>query len=123
MEEFKVETKFKLRYHGDELDKSIGNSTVRKHNELVEHLNKKINSLEIRIYSIESQIKAMKQVKTIADIENDPRIDRFIKNYDGFGVHMVECKDGYKFENERTIDIGSVKDICYCINNYLEKSF
>lgn len=62
----------------------------------------------------------MKLVKTISDIKNDPRIANVWFHYDGHGRHMVECIDGYKFENERTIEIGNVKEICYSINNNLE---
>lgn len=62
-----------------------------------------------------------KKVRNVDQILSDPRIDRFIKNYDGYGVHLVECKTGYLFEGDRTIDIGSLKDICYCINTWLEK--
>ena len=64
----------------------------------------------------------MKKVKTIKDIQSDPRIKCFIRNYDGPGVHMVECKDGYNFERERTIDIGSVSEICGAINDWLERN-
>lgn len=61
-----------------------------------------------------------KTVRTVKDIQEDERIDRFIKNYDGPGKHMVECKDGYRFEGERTIDIGTVAEICDSINKNLE---
>jgi hypothetical protein len=57
-----------------------------------------------------------KKVKSVAEIKADPRISEFIKNYDGHGVHMVSCKDGFMFDRERTIDIGSVKEICDAIN-------
>lgn len=62
----------------------------------------------------------MKQVKSLADIEKDVRSERFYKDYDGKGKHMVECKEDYKFENERTIEIGTIAEICYSINNNLE---
>jgi hypothetical protein len=62
-----------------------------------------------------------KKVRTINDIKADPRIENVIMNYDGKS-HYVECKDGYKFEGERTIDIGRVGELCYCINNCLEKT-
>lgn len=64
----------------------------------------------------------MKVVRTIADIKADPRIAQFIENYDGRGKHHVECVDGYRFENERTIDIGTVSEICDSINNNLSKN-
>lgn len=62
----------------------------------------------------------MHKVSTKFHIENDLRIERVIYNYDGRGRHMVECKEGYRFEGERTIEIGSIKEICYSINNNLE---
>jgi hypothetical protein len=63
----------------------------------------------------------MKKVKTMKDIVADPRIESIHLDYDGTkGKHMVECKDGYQFEGERTIEIGTVKEICYSINNWLE---
>lgn len=61
-----------------------------------------------------------KKVRTVAQIIADPRIERFIDGYDGRGKHMVECKDGYRFENtEGTIDIGTIAEICESINDYL----
>lgn len=60
-----------------------------------------------------------KKVKSIEDIKNDLRIDDLIIGYDGRGKHMVECKTGFNFEGERTIDIGTIKEICYSINEYL----
>lgn len=65
-------------------------------------------------------MKYFKTVRTIADIKADPRVKDFIRNYDGPGTHMVEVKDGYNFECERTIDIGTVPQICDAINDYLE---
>lgn len=59
-----------------------------------------------------------KKVRSIADIKADPRIDDFIQNYDGYGKHLVECKKGWAFENERTIEIGTIKEICDTINGY-----
>lgn len=61
-----------------------------------------------------------KKVKSVAEIKADPRIFEFIKNYDGNNVHMVSCKDGFKFDRERTIEIGNVKQICESINFNLE---
>ena len=61
-----------------------------------------------------------KKVKSIAEIKADPRIFEFIKNYDGNNVHMVSCKDGFKFYGEITIEIGNVKEICDSINFNLE---
>lgn len=63
----------------------------------------------------------MKTVKTLSDIKSDPRIVRFEKDYDGYGKHMVECIDGYRFEGDRTIEIGTIKEICYSINTNLEQ--
>jgi hypothetical protein len=62
----------------------------------------------------------MKKVKTLEDIKNDTRIEDIYINYDSKGIHSVVCKDGYKFEGERTQEIGNIKDICYSINNNLE---
>lgn len=62
-----------------------------------------------------------KKVKTIADIKSDPRIDHFEYRYDGYNVHMVVCKDEFKFEGERTCEIGNIKQICDSINFNLEK--
>lgn len=62
-----------------------------------------------------------KKVKNLLDIYSDKRIGRFVKNYDGYGKHMVECEDGWRFEGERTIEIGNIKEICYSINNNLER--
>ena len=61
-----------------------------------------------------------KKVKTEADIKADPRIEQFVRNYDGYGKHMVACKTGFVFEQERTIDIGNMKEICDCINTWLD---
>jgi hypothetical protein len=64
----------------------------------------------------------MKKVKNIKDILADPRIERVIKDYDGYGKHMVECKKGFRFEaNNSTIEIGNIKEICYEVNERLEK--
>jgi len=63
-----------------------------------------------------------KKVKTEADIKADPRVDEFIRNYDGYGKHMVACKTGWNFERERTIDIGNMKEICDAINEKLESN-
>lgn len=63
-----------------------------------------------------------KKVFTLKQILADPRIENFIRDYDGYGRHMVECKDGYKFERERTIDIGSIAEIADAINWQLEKT-
>jgi len=63
-----------------------------------------------------------KKVKTEADIKADPRIDEFIKNYDGYGKHMVGCKTGFRFEaNSSTIEIGNMKELCYEVNERLYK--
>lgn len=64
---------------------------------------------------------ANKKVKTLADIVADNRIVCVQLNYDGKGKHMIECKDGYKFENERTVDIGTIKELVYSVNNWLDK--
>ena len=63
-----------------------------------------------------------KKVRTEADIKADPRIDEFIRNYDGYSKHMVACKTGFNFERERTIDIGNMKEICEAINEKLESN-
>lgn len=63
-----------------------------------------------------------RKVKCELDIRSDPRIDYFIRNYDGYGKHMVSCKTGWNFEGERTIDIGSMKEICDSINEKLENN-
>jgi hypothetical protein len=66
-------------------------------------------------------MEKFKKVHNLNQILADPRIERFIKDYDGYGKHMVECKTGWLFERERTIDIGSIKEICGCINDWLDK--
>ena len=64
----------------------------------------------------------MTKIKTLAEIIAHPLIDRVIEDYDGRGRHMVECKDGYRFESfSSTIEIGSIKELCDCINNWMEK--
>jgi len=67
----------------------------------------------------------MVKVRTLEMILNDPRIERVIKDYDGRGRHMVECKDGYVFEScSSTIEIGNIKELCDEINNRLiEKKY
>lgn len=61
-----------------------------------------------------------KKVRSLADILADPRIENFIRDYDGYGKHMVTCKDGYRFEScSSTIEIGNMKEICYEINERL----
>jgi len=64
----------------------------------------------------------MKKVKTLLDIEKDKRVERVIKDYDGKGKHMVEFKDGFKLNGETSIDIGNTKDLCYGVNEQLEKT-
>ena len=59
----------------------------------------------------------MKKLRTIRDIKCDPRVERLTRNYAGFGVHMVELKDGYRFDFDTTIEIGNVKEICESLNN------
>lgn len=62
----------------------------------------------------------MSKVKTLKDILSDKRIESFVKNYDGYGKHMVECKPGYRFEaNSSTIEVGSISEICDEINERL----
>ncbi len=63
---------------------------------------------------------SQKKLKTLIDIQKDQRIERVELNYDGKGRHMVECKDGYRFEGERTIDIGNISELCGAINDWLE---
>jgi hypothetical protein len=62
-----------------------------------------------------------KKVRSWEDIKNDPRIESVWWQYDGKNKHMVECKEGFRFENERTIDIGTVKELCDSVNNQLDK--
>lgn len=62
-----------------------------------------------------------KKVRTEADIKADARIENFIRDYDGYGKHMVECKKGFRFEaNSSTIEIGNMKELCYEVNERLE---
>ena len=62
----------------------------------------------------------MKKVKSKEDIKMHPLIVDFIENYNGKGRHMVECKEGYKFESfNSTIEIGTIKELCYEINERL----
>lgn len=64
----------------------------------------------------------MTKVKDLAGIVSDERIESFVKDYDGYGRHMVECKPGFRFEaNSSTIEIGSIKELCYEINERLYK--
>jgi len=66
----------------------------------------------------------MKQVKTWDDILTHPLIVKSdcIKDYDGKGKHMIGCIDGYEFEaNNSTIELGNIKELCYEINNRLQK--
>lgn len=64
----------------------------------------------------------MKKVRTEADIRSDERIESFIRDYDGRGVHMIECKPEYHFTtNNSSCEIGNMKEICYEINERLEK--
>lgn len=64
----------------------------------------------------------MKTVKTVKDINTHPLVESFIKNYDGHGKHSVILKDGYRFETtESCQDIGTVKELCDSINNYIEE--
>lgn len=63
-----------------------------------------------------------KKVKSFNDIKDDPRIERLVKNYDGYGFHMVEAIDGYRFEScNSTIEIGSIKQLCDEINKRMYK--
>lgn len=62
------------------------------------------------------------KVRTLDDCRNHPLIEDVIKNYDGPGTHMVECIEGYRFDGEATISIGSVADCCYMINTRLWKN-
>lgn len=65
-------------------------------------------------------MKAAKKVSKLTDIMKDERIEQFIRNYDGPGKHMVACKDGFRFEGDRTIEIGTIAEICYSINEHLD---
>lgn len=61
-----------------------------------------------------------RKVKTIKDIISDHRVDEFIHNYDGPNKHAVILKDGYGFDGERSLEIGTIKEICYSMNNTIE---
>lgn len=62
-------------------------------------------------------METFKKVRTFEDIKADPRICEFIKDYDGYGKHMVECIKGWRFEaNNSTIEIGNMKELCYEVN-------
>lgn len=64
----------------------------------------------------------MEWVYNLEQIKADPRIESFIKDYDGRGKHMVECKAGYRFEaNNSTIEIGNIKELCDEVNQRLYK--
>jgi len=63
-----------------------------------------------------------KKVKNWKDIVNDERIENAIRNYDGYGVHYIECKKGYRFSNfNSTIEHGNIKELCDSINEDLYK--
>lgn len=49
LESLKVNTMFKIKYHGDELDKNVWRNTTKKHNELIEHLVKILNDMQEEI--------------------------------------------------------------------------
>lgn len=70
---------------------------------------------------IVERVSEYKKVRTISGIRSDPRIEELIIDFDGKGVHMVSCKEGWLFEHERTVDIGSIKELCDSINFCLEK--
>ena len=53
----KVQTSFKIKYHGDELDKDIWRATTRKHNELVDYLTNKIQQMEKQINDLERKME------------------------------------------------------------------
>lgn len=63
-----------------------------------------------------------KIVRTWKAIQQDPRIEQVIWQYDGPGKHSIECKDGWKFEGERTQDIGTVAELCDAVNFNLEEA-
>lgn len=75
----------------------------------------------IDFIEIKKKKSQFRKVKTIDDIKADSRISEFHYQYDDKNVHMVVCKDGYKFEGERTIEIGNMKEICDSINSKLER--
>jgi hypothetical protein len=80
------------------------------------------NLMNLIIDSMKDDKTKMKKVKSLNDIKADSRIESIHVDYDGKGKHMVECKEGFRFENERTIEIGTVKQICYSINNILSNN-
>lgn len=57
MEHLKVETVFKLKYHNEELSKSLWDNTIRKHNELVDYLSKRLYRMEKEIEDLKSTDK------------------------------------------------------------------
>ena len=64
--------------------------------------------------------RPIKKVRTIKDIKNDPRIKCLTSGYDE-GQSMVEAHDGYLFWGETGSEIGTIKQLCYEINNWLEE--
>ena len=56
LSELKVETAFKLKYHNEELGRSICHNTTKKHNELVGMLCHIISDLENRIERLEKEV-------------------------------------------------------------------
>lgn len=64
----------------------------------------------------------MKKVATIQDIKNHPSVEKFIYEYDGKKKHSVILKSGFRFSNtECGQDIGTVKELCDSVNNYIEE--
>jgi len=65
-------------------------------------------------------MKRYKKIRTVSDIKRDPRILDLKKDFDRKGNHMVECKDGFKFESfGSTMEFGTIKEICIEINSHL----
>ena len=63
----------------------------------------------------------IRKVQTLEDILCHPFVERVIREYDGKNKHFVELVDGYKFDFDPTIDIGTVKELCESVNNHIVK--
>ena len=61
----------------------------------------------------------MKKVRTLTDIENDPRVDCVVKNYDGPGCHLVELKEGFTCHDGGSI-IANAKTLIDDVNNSIQ---
>lgn len=63
LEELKVNTEFKIKYHGDELDKDIWRTTTKKHNELVDELVKILNDMQEEIADLKRPDHLKRNIK------------------------------------------------------------